>query len=223
MVALQAGAHPSRPHGQGAAPRLPAGGYRLSGRGLATIHLRVLRSAGPAAAPLLDRAAVRAPMVAYCDGPDGDGPHRADSAALPPDPRKRINDIVNQTNRATFFNAAWIPVRDAPGMRPAPYQSPKTCGEFRRAARDGDVFLHTKQFFQLIASPKAYDNLWRVWGLKSKPADFDQEVRGATASQRHRSATRTRCPARTPTRPAAAPAGSRSASSWDRTRARAST
>src|SRR4051812_44377581 len=28
-------------------PRLAAGGYRLSGRGLSTIHLRVLRSAAP--------------------------------------------------------------------------------------------------------------------------------------------------------------------------------
>ena len=134
-----------------------------------------LRRAGRA--PLLDRAAVRAPMVAFCDGANGDGPHRADATRLPADPRRLVNDVVGKTDRAAFFNASWIPVRDAPGMRPAPFQSPKTCGEFRRAAADGEAFLHSKQFFQLIASPKAYDNLWRVWGLKSKPADFDQEVR----------------------------------------------
>jgi hypothetical protein len=158
-------------------PRLPAGGYRLSARRLPTLYVRVARSAGPALAPLLDRAAVRAPMVAYCDGPDGDGPHKPDAAALPVDPRKLVNATLGNTGRAAYFNASWIPVRDAPGMRPAPHQAPKTCGEFRRDASDGQAFVQHKQFFQLIASPKAYDNLWRVWGLKSKPADFDLEVR----------------------------------------------
>src|SRR3954469_5410369 len=46
-------------------PRLPAGGYRVGGRGLPTLYVRVARSAGPPLAPLLDRAAVRAPMVAF--------------------------------------------------------------------------------------------------------------------------------------------------------------
>src|SRR5438128_912476 len=38
-------------------PRLPAGGYRLSGKGLASAYVRVIRSAGPKPAPLLDRSA----------------------------------------------------------------------------------------------------------------------------------------------------------------------
>src|SRR3954453_12846350 len=158
-------------------PRLPAGGYRLSGRGLTTLHVRVLTSSVPALAPLLDRASVRAPMVAFCDGPNGDGPHRPDTTRLPTDPRKLVNTVAGNKDRATYFNAPWIPVRDAPGMKPAPFQSPTTCGEFRKNAADGKDFLYHKQFFQLIASPKAYDNLWRVWGLDHKPADFDQEVR----------------------------------------------
>src|SRR3954454_13140607 len=158
-------------------PRSPAGGYRLSGRGLTALHVRVLTSSVPALAPLLDRASVRAPMVAFCDGPNGDGPHRPDTTRLPTDPRKLVNTVAGNKDRATYFNAPWIPVRDAPGMKPAPFQSPTTCGEFRKNAADGKDFLYHKQFFQLIASPKAYDNLWRVWGLDHKPADFDQEVR----------------------------------------------
>jgi mono/diheme cytochrome c family protein len=158
-------------------PRLPAGGYRISARGLTTFHLRVLRSAPGQLAPLLDRATVRAPMVAFCDGPDGAGPHRSDATPLPPDPRTLVNGDLDRSGQAVYFNASWIPVHDAPGMRPTPFQPPKTCGQFRRDASDGRDFVQHKQFFQLIASPKAYDNLWRVWGLKSKPADFDLEVR----------------------------------------------
>ncbi|HEX6945681.1 MAG TPA: hypothetical protein VF196_05765, partial [Casimicrobiaceae bacterium] len=160
-------------------PRLAAGGYRVTGRGLKTIYLRVAReTAGAPQQPLLDRSSVRAPMVAFCDGPNGTGPHRPDATALPVDPRKLVDAaLTKQTDRAVYFNAPWIPVRDAPGMRPAPVQSPKTCGEFRTAAAAGKSFVFEKQFFQLLASSRAYDNLWRVWGLKAKPADFDQEVR----------------------------------------------
>src|SRR5436190_526765 len=111
-------------------PRLAAGGYRLSGRGLSTVHVRVLQSALPALPPLLDRAAVRAPMVAFCDGPNGDGPHRADATKLPVDPRKLVNAVAGKKDGAVYYNAPWIPVRDAPGMKPAPFQSPTTCGAF---------------------------------------------------------------------------------------------
>src|SRR3954468_8671530 len=78
-------------------PRLPAGGYRVTGPDLTTLHLRVVRAAAAPQAPLLDRAAVRAPMVAFCEGPDGDGdgPHRSDATKLPVDARKLIdNELV---------------------------------------------------------------------------------------------------------------------------------
>src|SRR4051812_24945373 len=158
-------------------PVLPAGGYRITGRGLTAIYLRVAGQAGAPEYPLLDRSTVRAPMVAFCDGADGKGPHRADGTALPEDPRKLVTADLAGSGRAAYFNAPWIPVRDAPGMRPAPVQYPKTCGEFRRSASEGESTLHHRQFFQLLASTRAYDNLWRVWGLSEKPADFDQEVR----------------------------------------------
>src|SRR4051794_12172734 len=157
-------------------PRLPAGGYRISARGIRTGYLRVSGAGGAPEYPLLDTATVRAPMAAFCDGADGKGPHRADATPLPTDPRKLVNGDLGETGRAVYFNASWMPVHDAPGFRKTPFQPPATCGAFRRDASDGETFLHTKQFFQLLVSAKAYDNLWRVWGLKSKPSDFDQEV-----------------------------------------------
>ena len=31
--------------------------------------------------------------------------------------------------------------------------------------------------FQILGTTRAYENLWRVWGLPSRPADFDEQVR----------------------------------------------
>src|SRR3954466_9913320 len=157
-------------------PRLPAGGYRISGRGVVTGYLRVSGAGGAPEYPLLDPSAVRGAMVAFCGGPGGKGPRKPDSTPLPTDPRTLVNGDLGQTGRAAYFNASWIPVHDAPGFRKTPVQEPTSCGAFRRDASEGETFLHTKQFFQLLVSAKAYDNLWRVWGLKSKPSDFDQEV-----------------------------------------------
>src|SRR3954452_18814858 len=158
-------------------PVLPAGGYRITGPRLPAIYLRVARPAGAPEYPLLDRSTVRAPMVAFCDGADGKGPHRADGTALPEDLRKLVTADLAGSGRAAYFNAPWIPVRDAPGMRPAPVQYPKSCGEFRRAAAAGKDFLYGRQMFQILGTTKAYENLWRVWGLSAKPADFDEQVR----------------------------------------------
>src|SRR4051794_5543713 len=167
-------------HRRARLPVLAPGGYRLSAGRLGSLRIRVERAAAPDAAgaePLLDRASIRAPAVAYCDGPDGKGPHRSDATPLPEDPRALVNKYLNKTDRAAYFNASWIPVHDAPGMRPTPFRPPTTCGQFRKDASEGEQFLHSRQFFQLLASAKAYDNLWRTWGLDAKPADFDQEVR----------------------------------------------
>ena len=160
-------------------PGLTPGGYRVSGRGLAPAYLRVRPSARDVTppTPLLDRAAVRAPMVAFCDGPDGDGPRKPDSATLPVDPRKLVNEHLGNETTGAYFNASWIPVRDAPGMKQWPFQYPKTCGEFRLNAAEGRDFLYTRQMFQILGTTRAYENLWRVWGLDKKPADFDEQVR----------------------------------------------
>jgi mono/diheme cytochrome c family protein len=158
-------------------PRLEPGAYRVTARGTAPAYLRVTARRSPRSYPLLDRAKVRAPMVAYCDGPNGRGPHRPDDARLPVDPRKLINAHLNDKTRGAFFNAAWMPVRDAPGFRKAPAQYPTTCGQFRTAAKEGEAFLYSRNMFQTLGTTKAYDNLWKVWGLSERSKDYDQEVR----------------------------------------------
>src|SRR3954447_10357676 len=50
---------------RGRLPRLPAGRYRISGRGVATGYLRVSGAGGAPEYPLLDTSAVRSPMVAF--------------------------------------------------------------------------------------------------------------------------------------------------------------
>ncbi|MEA2424692.1 MAG: formylglycine-rating enzyme, partial [Thermoleophilaceae bacterium] len=78
---------------------------------------------------------------------------------LPTDPRKLVNAHLKSTATAAYFNASWIPVRDAPGMRPAPVQYPKTCGEFRRAAAAGKDFLYGRQMFQILGTTLV-GNVW---------------------------------------------------------------
>ncbi len=126
-------------------------------------------------APLLDRAKNRAPMVAFCEGPNGDQP-RPDDTPLPVDPRRLVNDYLNKPGYAAFFNASWIDVHKAAGFRAAPKQYPTTCGEFRQDASEGKQFLYSRNMFFLLGNASAYENLWKVWGLDAKPADFEQEV-----------------------------------------------
>ena len=61
-------------------------------------------------------------------------------------------------------------------MRPLPAQYPKTCGEFRGAAAAGKDFLYGRQMFQILGTVKGYENLWRVWGLDKRPAEFPDKV-----------------------------------------------
>src|SRR5205807_1607617 len=47
----------------------------------------------------------------------------------------------------------------------------------KSAAERGREALLGQSFSPPIISPKAYDNLWKVWGLKAKPANYDQMIR----------------------------------------------
>src|SRR5215831_6340036 len=50
-------------------------------------------------------------------------------------------------------------------------QQPKTAAERGREALLGRAFTPP------VIGTKQYDELWKVWGLKEKPADFDRRVR----------------------------------------------
>jgi hypothetical protein len=50
-------------------------------------------------------------------------------------------------------------------------------GAEKTAAERGKEALLRQSFTAPVISHEDYDNLWRVWGLKEKPADFDLRVR----------------------------------------------
>ncbi|MDR3417900.1 MAG: hypothetical protein P4L83_17135 [Nevskia sp.] len=58
-------------------------------------------------------------------------------------------------------------------------RNPATCGEWRTRVLDGFNYIngsHGPSTEGLGIDAYVYDNLWMEWGLKSKPADFDQQV-----------------------------------------------
>ncbi len=103
-----------------------------------------------------------------------------DSAALPRDPRTLVQPGVN-SGKAVAFNAYW---RTCDNGVPRP----TTCGELRaQSALGGIVGLGNGEigsptsFAGGSASPSGlpadqYNSLWQVWGLSSRPDNFDTLV-----------------------------------------------
>jgi exo-cleaving rubber dioxygenase len=126
--------------------------------------------AAAAPLPLLDRAAVRSPWAAACEGMPDDTP-------LPTDPRTLVTPGINEPGVAVQFNAFWVDLHDPP----APYVStltpnPTTCGKFRASAERGRQNIMTRAYFQSFSSAKNYYELYKVWGYLLRPADFDEQV-----------------------------------------------
>ncbi|MGB0210651.1 hypothetical protein [Algiphilus sp.] len=116
----------------------------------------------------------------YCAGRD-------DAAALPADPRSLVRPGVNE-GRAVYFNSYWKHCHADPELvgEDAP---PATCGELRAQTAAGRTLIlgngavgagtffagdDTDGFLQIPA--RDYNNLWRQWGMASRPANFDQLV-----------------------------------------------
>jgi mono/diheme cytochrome c family protein len=120
--------------------------------------------------PLIERASVRAPWAAACDG-------QPDATALPVDPRTLVVPGVNRSGAAIQFNAFWVDLHTPP----APYRStlpanPRTCGEFRASAQRGRTNLTTRAYFQPFSTSLGYYSLYLLWGYLIRPADFDAQV-----------------------------------------------
>ncbi len=145
--------------------------FRLSAAASAMVCALALASPSHATQlPLLDLQAHRAPWSAACA-------NQPDTTPLPLDARTLVVPGVNRPGAAIQFNAWFMDLHNPP----EPYLNklppmPKTCGEFRAAAARGGKLMTTKQYFQPTGTTAAYNNLWKVWGLSSRPADFDEQV-----------------------------------------------
>jgi mono/diheme cytochrome c family protein len=104
----------------------------------------------------------------FCEG-------KADSAELPVDPRTRVLPGTNE-GLAVHFNAHWT---DCDG------KAPRTCGEYRAGyARGKDVMVNGKMWFfggdetdaMLTILASTYNDMWREWGLRERPANYDELV-----------------------------------------------
>ena len=123
--------------------------------------------------PLLEMGRKLSPLAAGCL-------NQPDSAPVPVDPRSLVVEGINTPNAAVQFNAYWIDVHNPlPPYKPNPLQKAATCGEWRAQVAQGEHFLQTTSYFMgglNIFTPRRYRNLWKAWGLKEKPANFDEEV-----------------------------------------------
>ena len=124
----------------------------------------------------------------YC-ADDGSGSARPDSAVLPADPRALVQPGVSD-NKAVHFNTFWADCH-ADVELVGEYPHPQTCGELRaswergRALMMGSGEASAGTFFNadyhdpdalLALDASSYNQVWRQWGLLSRPENFDQLV-----------------------------------------------
>ncbi|MDR3417892.1 MAG: hypothetical protein P4L83_17095 [Nevskia sp.] len=119
--------------------------------------------------PLLDTSPHITYKEAFCA-------NQPDSAALPTDPRSLIQPGFNQGKKVSF-NAWWEDCH-----RNIPTKQPQTCGEYRVAKAAGQAYVSgvgnkALTTFSIFMPSKGYNDMWKVWGLKSRPADFDEQAR----------------------------------------------
>jgi hypothetical protein len=136
------------------------------------------------AQPLLGSARGGHLWGSYCAN---NGSPLPDSAVLPADPRSLVVSGANQ-GKAVYFNAYWRECHADPALvgEPGP---PKTCGDWRASVARGQTLLlgngapGTGSFFAgnsatgvMTVTAAQYNNLWQLWGLSSRPANFDELV-----------------------------------------------
>ncbi len=110
---------------------------------------------------------------------------KSDDASLPPDPRSLVQPGIDD-GKAVHFNAWWKDCHVNPELVGERAQ-PKTCGELR-ASHDagkrlmlgnggegsGSIFQGDENIGFVDAAD--YNNVWRFWGMTSRPENFDQLV-----------------------------------------------
>lgn len=131
------------------------------------------RPVDPSTLPLLGSSRGGHSWITFCEG-------KSDATPLPPDPRTLVVPGVN-AGRAVYFNTFWESCN--------PEGATKTCGELRaRIARGKDLTvgegaigagnaLNASETDSILTIPASrYNDLWKAWGLSSRPASFDELV-----------------------------------------------
>lgn len=123
--------------------------------------------------PLLEMGQKKSPLSAACDGKPDDTP-------MPLDPRSLVVEGINKPGVAVQFNGYWVDLHDPlPPFRKNKYERAKTCGEWRTKVAAGEDYVkHESSFFggTQLFNTKVYNELWKSWGLKERPANYDEEV-----------------------------------------------
>lgn len=123
--------------------------------------------------PLLELGQKQSPLSAGCDG-------KPDNAPMPVDPRTLVLAGINKANTAVQFNGFWEDLHTpAAPFRQSKYQGAKTCGEWRTMVAAGkDYLMHESGFFSgaNFFTTSVYNELWKSWGLTSRPANYDDEI-----------------------------------------------
>lgn len=154
---------------------------RLAGATLlATFGFALPASAQNMNYPLLGSAHGGHVWDSFCDG-------KSDDTLLPPDPRSLVQPGTN-AGKAVFYNEVYHDCHIGADTANAP---PTTCGERRARVAKGLALIGGNGAVGAGAlaggnSPQAgmgyifnaatYNNLWRSWGMLTRPANFDQWV-----------------------------------------------
>jgi len=123
--------------------------------------------------PLLEMGQKKSPLSAGCEGKPDDFP-------MPKDPRSLVVEGVNKPGVAVQFNGYWEDLHDPlPPYRKNKYERAKTCGEWRAQVKAGEEYIMTESSFfggTRLFSTNVYNELWKSWGLKERPANYDEEI-----------------------------------------------
>jgi hypothetical protein len=104
--------------------------------------------------------------------PAGNVPSTPTPGAVPPDASAR-----KEAPQSEQVQKGSVPRATDPGAQPPAWGESKPDAKTQApSATRGKEALLSRNFIPPVIARSDYENLWKAWGLKSKPADFAQQV-----------------------------------------------